>query len=69
MRPEDAHRLVQAMERRHLAARRLIRGPVDGATAHDYIASVEAEQEAREIALGTSWTGVSPRTSNPSRRA
>ena len=69
MRPEDAHRLVQAMERRNAAARRLVRGPVDGQVAHEYIVAVEGEQRAREAALGTSWGGVSPRTSSQSQRA
>ena len=69
MRPEDAHRLVQAMERRHAAMRRLLVGHVDGALAHEYIASIEAEQEAREAALGTSWTAISPRTSSRSPRS
>lgn len=69
MRPEDAHRLVQAMERLHQTSRRVVTGTIDGATAHEYIAAIEAEQEAREAALGTTWAGVIPRSANRSPRA
>jgi len=69
MRLEDAHRYLQAAERKMLAARRLLEGPIDGRVAHEWLAATQAEQEAREAALGAAGAAPIPRSANPSERA
>lgn len=66
MRPEEARHFMHSVERQLRAAGRVVHGTIDAASAHEYIAATEAEQEARNAVLGR-LEPASPRTSSRSR--
>lgn len=53
MREEDALRLLDAIERQRLAARRIASGTIDGASVQEYAAMCREEQEALRAIEGT----------------